>query len=233
MMSQERMPRVAAKTEPLFQLEFFRNLTGHEFEELRHCVTIVRVGRGHIFYRPGEPGQSVYIVKEGAVHLYRTDAGGKKLIVATLGPYALFDDMALFGERVHHSFAEAGDNCVIFRMNRTDLERLMCTHAQLALQVLHYANKRLHSLENKLESIAFRNVEARLSELLLSLSQEQNSVTVRGFTHQDLADRLGTYRETITQVLNELKVRGWIDLGRKRIDILNAEQLAVAIDLPS
>jgi CRP/FNR family transcriptional regulator, cyclic AMP receptor protein len=61
--------------------------------------------------------------------------------------------------------------------------------------------------------------------LLLRLADEQGGDEVRGLTHQDLAESVGTYRETATQVLNDLKTQGLIEIGRKRISILEREDL--------
>lgn len=64
---------------------------------------------------------------------------------------------------------------------------------------------------------------------MLRLRQEQGD-RISGYTHQDLADAIGTYRETTSQTLNEFKARALIEIGRKRLDILDPaglEELAV------
>ena len=66
--------------------------------------------------------------------------------------------------------------------------------------------------------------------LLLRLAQEQGSSDITGLTHQDLAESVGTYRETATQVLNDLKAQGYIDIGRKRITILDSDGLAAVAE---
>jgi CRP-like cAMP-binding protein len=48
---------------------------------------------------------------------------------------------------------------------------------------------------------------------------------VDGLTHQDIADRLGVYRETATNALNELKTAGLIEIGRKHIRLLDRARL--------
>jgi CRP-like cAMP-binding protein len=73
--------------------------------------------------------------------------------------------------------------------------------------------------------MAFKGIPARLASLLLRLADEQGGDEVRGLTHQDLAESVGTYRETATQVLNDLKTQGLIEIGRKRISILEREDL--------
>ena len=53
---------------------------------------------------------------------------------------------------------------------------------------------------------------------------------VIGFTHQDLAEMVGTYRETATQVLNDLKSKGLIEIGRKRITIVDRDALVAVAE---
>jgi CRP-like cAMP-binding protein len=85
---------------------------------------------------------------------------------------------------------------------------------------------RLQATERKLEDIAFKGIPARLAGLLLELASEiSDGNEVVGLTHQDLAERIGTYRETTTQVLNNFKVQGWIKINRKHIQLLNTEAL--------
>ena len=73
--------------------------------------------------------------------------------------------------------------------------------------------------------MAFKGIPARLASLLLRLAAERKSCDILGLTHQDLAETIGTYRETATQVLNDMKAAGLIEIGRKRIAILNMERL--------
>jgi CRP-like cAMP-binding protein len=85
---------------------------------------------------------------------------------------------------------------------------------------------RLQEMETRLEDLAFKGIPSRLAGLLLDLSQRGAELNlVEGYTHQDLAELLGTYRETTTQVLNEFKSQGWIDIGRKRIKIIDRSAL--------
>jgi CRP-like cAMP-binding protein len=102
---------------------------------------------------------------------------------------------------------------------------LILSKPQVALRILEITGKRLREAEERLESMAFKGIPARLASLLLRLADEQGSNEVRGLTHQDLAESVGTYRETATQVLNDLKTQGLIEIGRKRIQILDREVL--------
>lgn len=215
----------AEKMRYLSELTVFRDLTPREMEELNRITTMSTVPRGRVFYRPEEPGEVLFILKEGRVQLYRISPEGKKLVITTLGSHTLFGEMALLGTKMHNTFAEAVEDCLICVMSRTDLERLILNKPQVALRILEITGKRLREAEERLENMAFKGIPARLASLLLRLAREQGSDTITGLTHQDLAESVGTYRETATQVLNDLKGQGLIEIGRKRITIVDRERL--------
>jgi CRP/FNR family cyclic AMP-dependent transcriptional regulator len=215
----------AEKLRYLSELTVFQDLSPREMQELNRIITMSYVPKGRVFYRPEEPGEVLFILKEGRVQLYRISPEGKKLVIATLGPHTLFGEMALLGTKMHNTFAEAVEDCLICVMSRTDLERLILDKPQVALRLLEITGKRLREAEERLENMAFKGIPARLASLLLRLADEQGSDAITGLTHQDLAESVGTYRETATQVLNDLKAQGLIEIGRKRIDILDREGL--------
>jgi len=216
----------AEKMRYLSELTVFQDLTAREMEDLNRITTMSTVSKGRVFYRPEEPGEVLFILKEGQVQLYRISPEGKKLVITTLGPHTLFGEMALLGTKMHNTFAEAVDDCLICVMSRTDLERLILSKPKVALRVLEITGKRLREAEERLENMAFKGIPARLASLLLRLSVERDTLEIVGLTHQDLAESVGTYRETATQVLNDLKSQGLIEIGRKRISILDPGRLA-------
>lgn len=209
----------------LSDIELFQDLSAKELAELDRITTMSSVPKGRVFYRPEDMGEVLFILKKGQVQLYRISPEGKKLVISTLGPGTLFGEMALLGQQMHSTFAEALEDCLICVMSRTDLERLILSKPQLALRVLEITGKRLREAETRLEDLAFKGIPARLASLLLRLAEERGSLVISGLTHQDLAETVGTYRETATQVLNDLKSQGLIDIGRKRITILDQERL--------
>jgi CRP-like cAMP-binding protein len=216
----------AEKLRYLSELTVFQDLSPREMQELNRIITMSTVPRGRVFYRPEEPGEVLFILKEGRVQLYRISPEGKKLVITTLGPHTLFGEMALLGTKMHNTFAEAIDDCLICIMSRTDLERLILNKPQVALRILEVTGKRLREAEERLENMAFKGIPARLASLLLRLAEEQGNDEISGLTHQDLAESVGTYRETATQVLNDLKSQGLIEIGRKRIKVLDQPRLA-------
>lgn len=209
------------KLEYLKSVDIFQDLTEAEIHELDQLTKMCMYSSGHLFYMPEDPGEILFILKKGRVQLYRVSPDGRKLVLATLMPGTIFGHMAMIGQRMHNTFAEAVDECRICIMSRADLEELVMYKPQVALRLLDAVGQRLVEVEQRFEDIAFRRMPARLSRLLLQLSEEHDSHILKGYTHQMLADTLGTYRETTTQTLNDFKGQGVIALGRKTIEILD------------
>jgi len=211
------------KNAHLTTMEFFRDLSREDQEELERITTMTSVEKGKIFYRPEDTGEVIFILKKGAVQLYRISPEGKKLVIYTLRDGAMFGEMSLLGQRLHNTFAEAITDCVICVMSRDDLERLVLNRPQVALRLLEITGNRLRETEEQLEALAFKSVPSRLAALLLRLTGDGGEVA--GLTHQDLAEMIGTYRETTTQTLNDMKAQGILEIGRRRITILDKEAL--------
>lgn len=227
------MTRVAASTSReeslsyLSTFKIFRDLTLNELAEMDRQITMTICEPGKIFYMPEDSGEVLFLLKKGQIQLYRLSAEGKKIVVATLGPGAIFGEMSLVGQGMYNTFAEAIDECMLCVMSRPDVERLMREKPEVALRFMESLGTRLNDVERRLEEIAFRSIPSRLASLLLRLADEAEpgSTRVRGHTHQDLAEMLGTYRETITQTLNEFKSEGLVQIGRKNIAIVDRERL--------
>jgi len=209
----------------LSDVELFRDLSDRDRTELERMTTITNVPRGRVFYQPEDVSEVLFLVKQGQVQLYRISPEGKKLVIAALGTGAIFGEMALLGQQMHNAFAEAMEDSVILVMSRADLERLILNKPILGLRMLEITGRRLSDAESRLEDMAFKGIPARLASLLLRLAAERDTDEITGLTHQDLAETIGTYRETATQVLNDMKMAGIIEIGRKRITILDRARL--------
>lgn len=205
----------------LSTIDIFRDLTLDDLMRMDRQVTMAACDSGKIFFMPEESGEVLFLLKKGRVQLYRLSPNGKKLIVATLGPGAIFGEMSLVGQGMHRTFAEAVDECMVCVMSRADVAHLMREKPQVAFRFAEALGERLTETERRLEDLAFKGIPARLASLLLTLAAEQEGLVVAGFTHQELAEMLGTYRETITQALSDFKAQGLVQIGRKQIVLVD------------
>jgi CRP/FNR family transcriptional regulator, cyclic AMP receptor protein len=215
----------------LSNIQVFRDLSPHELAAMDRQLTMSTCEPGRIFYMPDDTAEVLFLLKKGQVQLYRLAPTGKKLVVATLGPGAVFGEMSLVGQGMHNTFAESVDACVLCVMSRADVERLLREKPEVALRFLETMGARVTHLETRLEEIAFKGIPARLAALLLQLTDAQGARgVVEGYTHQDLGEMIGTYRETVTQTLNAFKAEGLVEIGRKRIALRDRARLEALME---
>ena len=91
----------------LSHIQVFRDLSTNELMEMDRQLTMSSCESGKIFYMPEDSGEVLFLLKKGQVQIYRLAPNGKKLVVATLGPGAIFGEMSLVGQGMHNTFAEA------------------------------------------------------------------------------------------------------------------------------
>src|SRR5918997_5677000 len=198
--------------------DLFQGLTAEEVREVERVTHLRAFTRGQVIYTPGETGEALFLLREGAVQIYRISPEGRKLVIAHLLPFSFFGEMSCIGQGMYDTYAEVTEDSVVLTMNCAVLERLLLTRPQVARRILEAFGRRVLEAEQQLEDIAFKGVAARVAALLL---READDGEVRGLSHQDIAERLGVYRETATNALNELKNASIIRIGRKHIFILD------------
>jgi CRP-like cAMP-binding protein len=203
-------------------MELFRDLTPVDMEEIGRTTLMQTCKAGHVFYTPGETGEILFILEQGAVQIYRLSAEGRKLVITQLAPGAFFGEMSCLGQGMYDSYAEATADSLICTMSREDVERLILSKPSVTRRILEALGKRMVEAEQRLEELAFKGLIPRLASLLLKEAIEGQ---VTGLSHQDLADRLGVHRESATIALNELKMAGIIEVGRRRITIVHRYRL--------
>ena len=213
----------STKLRHLSEAHVFASLPPTERTWLVENTTMITCERGRVFYTPDQPGEVVFILKRGKVDLYRISPEGRKLVVATLGPHTIFGEMGLIGQGMYGCFAEAADDCLLCVLSRSDMQLLIRRNPDVGLSLLDEMGQRLQAQQDDLESLAFRGLPARLAALLLREADRYG--TVSGLSHQELAERLGTYRETVSQVLGRFRAERLVTVEPRRIKLLDQDGL--------
>lgn len=213
------------KIRHLSLIDILRDVEEPVLAWLADHTRMVTARRGQLIYTPGETREALFLLKTGTVRLYRLTVDGRKLVLSTLGPHTVFGDMPLAGQQMYGAYAEALTDCTICVLGRADLEKLIETRPLVAIRLLEIVGQRLLDAEAVIEDFAFKGVPARLATLLLRLADRDGAEEVRGHSHQELAEMIGSYRETVTATLDDLKRRGLVAVGRRHIQILDRRAL--------
>ena len=205
-------------------IDVFCDLSDSETEDIHNQMSTSTIESGTIIYRPDEVANELFFLRTGAVDIYQVSRDGKRYVLSTVTHGTFFGEMAIVGRSVNTTYAAAVEQSILSRMDRASLEQMVTKYPLVGLRIMQALANRLNEAESQLETLALKSLTARLASLILDLGPGSNLLIV-GLTHKDLAERVGTSRETATQVLNELKAAGFIDIGRKRIQVLDLKGL--------
>jgi CRP-like cAMP-binding protein len=164
------------------------------------------------------PQEQLFIIKKGTVEIWQTR---HDILVTELDQDSIFGDMPLLGQTMLGTQAIAGSGGVTLGVMDSDQAAEWVESNQLA--ILQEIGPRFAHLQADHYRAQFYTVESRLAALLLDLAGNDSDIT--GLTQGEIGDQLGTYRETVTMALRDLKKAKAIEIGRMKITILNKKKL--------
>jgi CRP/FNR family transcriptional regulator len=227
----------AEKLGLLGELALFQGLSDVDMQAIGHATTMTRCSRGQQILSPDDPPDRIHIIKQGRVRLYRTTPDGKQLTLDIHEKGTILGDMAMLGQdRVPEAYAEAIDDGVICTISPDELRSLIERYPIIGINIIRHLSGRLQAAERELEAMAYQRVDQRLARRLIDLAARFGVETERGtlirarLTQQELAELVGTTRETLAHTLSDLRRRGILDTERHQVVIRDAERLAEIAD---
>ena len=196
----------------------------HEDPAFDRALNVQRFKRNDTVATPDSLLDNMYLLMEGEVNLICQNRQNRRLVITTLRPGAVFGQGVLHEPSDVNTSVEAAGNVTVWQMPAADARNMVMQHPILSWSLLQTYGERLAQVESGLEDIAYKKLPARLAALLLELSNFEEGA-VRGFSHQALADYLGTYRETVSAALREFKRQEFVELGYRYLRIVNAQAL--------
>jgi CRP-like cAMP-binding protein len=187
------------------------------------------VARNDALYTPGDPARSVYFVLAGRVKVVRTLSTGGETIVAIRKPGDIVGEYGWMSrEARRETSAIALDPGEVATLDAAQFERMLLADVLLSAAFARGVARRLEALELELTELAGKSVPGRLVDLLGRLGYEHGVREADGtlriginLTHQDLADLIGTSRETLTRELSVLSDVGLIRVFPRTIVLIH------------
>ena len=197
-----------------------------EDAELKQVITAHSFRAGQVIAESDVLGENLFSLMKGRAQLIREGPNGRRLAIATLGPGSMFGEGALLGSVDPSVKAVALTDCVVWTVPAPQAQTMALRYPVLSWGMLQTVGQRLAQVENRMEEVAYKRLPERLAGLLLELAK--GGRTIRGTSHQALADMLGTYRETISAILRGFKDAGLVELGYRKIELRDPRGLRVA-----
>jgi len=203
-----------------------------------HCRSRT-FARGRPIYLPADAADAVFLLAKGRIKICHLTPEGKQSILTFVEPGELFGELALLEEAGHREeYAETAEASTVVMIPREDVNALMRHFPDVSLGVTKLIGLRRRRIERRLKNLLFLSNRDRLTHLLLDLIEQygvQEGSDTRlsiSLSHQELANIIGSTRETVTVVLGEMQHEGWISVGRRRIIVHDEAKLAASVRRP-
>ena len=191
--------------------------------------------KGATLFSEGEPSNGVYMLCQGRVKLSTYSKDGKALILTIAEAGELLGLSAAISDSPHEVTAEVLDPCQINFVRRADLLRFLQQNAEAGLSALRQLSRNYHTAHTQLCSFGLSaTVGDKLVKLLLGWCQNSNgsngAVNIKlTFSHEEIAEMIGTSRETVTRLLKELRERDLITVHGSDLRICDRKRLEAAV----
>ncbi len=211
MVATRRADRVldSLRTIPLFS-----SVGDEDLASIASLLIERRFPKNKTIVEEGLPGDYMYVIREGRVKVTKLSGDGREKILEMLEEGDFFGEMSLLDSAPRSASVKALADVTILALARNDFLNVLKRSPDLALAVIQELTRRLRQIDEQASSLSFQRVKERTQGLLLRLAREETDVdgclATPAITHQQIADMIGTSRETVTRALKTLKDQGWL-----------------------
>ena len=226
-MTDRRITRVESSVE----LGALSGLSRASADALAKAATRLNFETNELVYTEGEQANGAYIVLRGKVKLVANSSDGKALILRIARPGEFISLSAGLSQRTNDTSAEALEPTSVAFVSTSSLYRLMESLSDLALRLAHELSLEYSLLCQELSTLGLqRSAMSRLAKLLVGMTGDQapqhgSLTSTCPLTHEEMAQMIGTSRETVTRLLHDLRDEGIATIKRETLTINRIEAL--------
>ncbi len=212
-------------------LDVMASLTSEQRQELLELGEVRRYRKNQMIFQAGVLGKEVFLVLDGFVKIYHLAAVGKEVILWFCAAGDLFGLAELSGGKDRKVYAQSRGDTSVLAISLHTFKGFLLRHPTVGTRVIDLLSCRLRELGDVLLNMVTEDVNHRVQRLLTRLSVRYGKPVDAGIavgltlTHQEMADMIGTSRQTVSTVLGELRRQGRIGVERRAVVIRDDEWL--------
>jgi CRP-like cAMP-binding protein len=201
----------------------FSELREEHVQSLARLTLRRRYPKDTVVFFENEEGDFFFMILEGRIKVTILGDDGREVILSVLGPGDFFGDMALLDNEPRSASAIAVEDSELISLHRSDFDALMASNPSITLALVRTLTARLRRANHQISTLALLDVAGRVARVILDLAREEGRrlrdgrISFRRPTHQEIAHRIGTTRETVTRMLKELERQGFIHVDGKDV----------------
>lgn len=216
--------------ELLRRVEIFRTLEDVQLRQVRTLLKRQRFKPGETIFLQGDPGDCLYIVREGYVRIYLLSADGREVTIRVYGGGEAFGEFAVLDGKPRSACAIAASDLSTLVIYRADFMTLIERHVSVLQRVVEVLTERLRYTTLFSKSLAFLSASGRVASALVALADQASSApgaVKLAITQSELASYAGATREWTNHALHDFADEGLIAIERRAITVLDRERLRV------
>jgi CRP-like cAMP-binding protein len=214
----------------------FEHLGPADISHLESVSKFRQMKRGEPIYLPADLADGVMVLIAGRVKICQITSDGKQSIMTFVEPGELFGEFAVIGGTAREEYAEAVLNSQVAVIPKHEMMALMERYPEVSMGISKIIGFRRQRIERRLRNLLFQSNRKRLIHLLLELVERYGEKVDDGtrlsikLTHLEMANVIGSTRETVTVVLGQLQSEGLIRVTRRQITITNLPKLVAEVE---
>lgn len=221
-MKQEQIKKV------LSNFMLFRDLNEQEIDKIVQISISRSWKKNSYIFLQGEPLDNVYFIEDGKVKIYKSDINGREQIVSVFKKGEMFPHVGFFRKGSYPANAEVLEKATLVVVPIAKFESVLIENPELCIKVFKVLGEKIVDLQNRLEEQILNNTYEQIIKLLIRLGEkhgtnnEDGTVVLKNeFTNKDLANMIGTTRETVSRTLTKMKKDELIEIDEEGNMILD------------
>ncbi len=197
--------------------------------ELMRHASLARFEAGRDLMAAGDRVEAVPVIISGTIRVFWIGESGREITLYRFGPgeCCVLSADSILGNRLFPARAQVAETVEVAFIPAPVFNDLLARSTEWRARVFGAMSHRLLSLMDTLDAVAFGHMDTRVASLLLQRTGHQAALL--RITHQQIADELGSAREVISRVLEDLRARGVLKLARGSIEVVHPEALESSI----
>ena len=209
--------------ELLRSVPIFSELSEADIASLARLTSRRTCPKDTVVFFENEEGDSFFCIVAGRIKVTILGDDGREVILSVLGRGDFFGEMALLDNEPRSATAIAVEDTELLSLHRNDFQSVLSDNRSIMSALIKILTARLRRANHQISTLALLDVYGRVARVIVDTARDEGKrlkdgrIAFRRATHQEIANRIGTTRETVTRMLKDLERQGLIHIDGKEV----------------
>lgn len=213
-------------------IPFLKDLPDHVIRDLSTKIKAVTYKKGEFIYHETDLAKAVFFIKSGLVKIKKINHEGKEFVFSIKRAGNIFAETSLFTDKstTYSGTAQAAEKTEVLFILASDFEEIISMNPSLSVEVIRLMGKQLRFSTSILRDVATLDIYSKTVKTIERLAREFGTKTNDEvkievpLTIQDLANIIGSTRESVSRVVSKLKKQDIVTVDERTIIINNWDE---------